>query len=221
MKAGDIVKLEVGLQKILDPFRLIEELVVGKQVLNVGAAGGVHGYLPANKDIWLHERLRRSANKLIGVDIDEVGISYAKEYGYDILMENCETMDLGKKFDVIVMSDVIEHVNAPVVAIRNLLSHLDDGGRLIITTPNALSGNICLRSLIRKDVNVFWDHVTTYYPEHFQAICDRLRCKLEAVYMFDHVDRRSIETLMKSMVFRLMTTISLRLASSMLVVIRK
>ena len=136
MREGDLVRLDVGLQKMRDPFEFIEQRATGKRILNVGAGGGVQLYLPSNKDVWLHERLRRCADELIGVDIDEDSIEYAAAQGYTILNENCETMALNKQFDLIVMSDVIEHVNAPVTAIDNLLAHLADDGLLIITTPN-------------------------------------------------------------------------------------
>lgn len=221
MKESSLVRLNVELKKIRVPFEFIEQQAKGKQVLNVGASGGVHGYLPSNKDGWLHERLRRLADNLVGVDIDEDTIEHAARYGYEILNENCETMVLDKQFGLIVMSDVIEHVNAPVTAIGNLLTHLADDGLLIITTPNATPGNVYLRSLFGKDVNVLADHVTTFYPEHFQVICDRIGCRLESIYLFDHIDRRDGIRRFKSILFQLMTAISLRLASSMLVVIRK
>lgn len=221
MIENDLIRLDVRLKKMRDPFEFIEQRAQGKRVLNVGASGGVHLYLPSNKDVWLHERLRRCADELVGVDIDKDSIEHAARHGYTILNENCETMALDKQFELIVMSDVIEHVNAPVTAIKNLLAHLADDGLFIITTPNATSGNICLRSMVRKDVNVLADHVTTFYPEHFQAICSRLDCQLESIHMFDHKDRRDGIKRFKSALFQAMTVISLRLASSMLVVIRK
>ena len=221
MKMG-LVKLGLKLKRMREPFhQFISKQAVGKHVLNIGAAGGVHRYLPLAKDDWLHEHLRRGASELVGTDIDNDPIAHAREHGYDILNENCETMTLGCKFDLIVMSEVIEHVNAPVTAVENLLSHLDDGGELVITTPNASAGNICLRSLVRRDFNVFADHVTTFYPEHFRVICDRLGCVLDTVYMFDYIDRRSRLLRFKSALFKLMTIFSPRLASSILVVIKK
>ena len=177
--------------------------------------------MPNNKDIWLHEILRKKANKLVGVDIDSDGIEYARNNGYEILNENCEAMELGEKFDLIVMSDVIEHVDAPVIAIRNLLRHLSENGDLVITTPNATAGNVFVRALLRKSLNVYGDHVAIYYPEHFQAICERLNCTLKFVYLFDHFDKRSISLRIKSFMFQIMSILSPRLSSSMIVVINK
>lgn len=221
MNPDSLVRLIVPLQKTSDPFQIIEDMVDGKDVLNVGAAGGVYGYLPDNRKIWLHEKLRKKANSIIGVDIDAAAIKYADEHGYKIQNKNCETMKLGQKFDVIVMSDVIEHVNAPVTAINNLVEHLSENGRLVITTPNATAGNICIRALLRKKINVLGDHMAIYYPEHFQAICYRLGYSLESVYLFDHIDRRSFVLRFKSFLFVILTAISPQLASSMMITIQK
>jgi len=221
MKVNNLVHIDVKLERIKEPFKLIEGLARGKNVLNVGAGGGVQGYLPNATEIWLHERIKKVANKIVGVDIDLESIKYAHKYGYQILNEDCETMALEEQFDIIVISDVIEHVNAPVTAVNNLMNHLADNGKLVITTPNATAGNVFIRSLIRKNINVLADHVAVYYPEHFQAICDRFNYELKAIYLFDHTDKRTILTRFKSFLFQIMTLISSRLASSMMVIIEK
>ncbi len=219
---SNLVRLNVPLQRIKEPFAMIEKIVEGKNVLNIGAAGGVEGYLPHNKKAWLHEKIKRKAKRIVGVDIDQNSIQYAQQYGYEILNQNCETMELGKIFDVIVMSDVIEHVDAPVAAIENLMTkHLIDDGALFITTPNATASNILFRTLFRRKFNVLNDHVTVFYPENFKVICDRLGVQLTDIYMFDHIDHRSFSNKMKSFIFQFLTLLSPRLSSSMLVVIKK
>ena len=218
--SGKQIKLNIKIETINDPVFLIKNKIKGKSVLNIGAAGGVEGYLPNNKEVWLHYILKKSANKLVGVDLDKKSIKYAKDNGVEIIEGNCETMALDEKFDVIVMSDVIEHVDAPVVAIRNLLAHLSESGVLIITTPNGTAGNLFVRSLFRKSFNVLDEHVAIYFPEHFEAICQRIGAQLSSIYMFDLVDRKSIKNLFKSYLFKLMTLVSPRLASSMMVIIK-
>lgn len=44
------------------------------------------------------------------------------------------SLDLGR-FDVVLMSEVLEHLNHPERAMRNVRRHLKDGGVLLITTP--------------------------------------------------------------------------------------
>lgn len=101
------------------------DIAKGKDVLNVGASGGVEFYLPDNKKVWLHYRLSTVANEVVGIDIDEDSIRYAKQNGVEILRYNCESMDLGRTFDVIIMSEVIEHLDAPGKTVSTLMSHLE------------------------------------------------------------------------------------------------
>jgi len=221
MRVDDLVRMNVPIRTLQDPFGFICDHVAGKNVLNVGAAGGVQGYLPGNQDIWLHEKLIRTANEVVAVDIDKESIAYAKSHGYEMLNENCETMELDRKFDIIVMSDVIEHVNAPVTAIYNLSRHLAPGGKLFVTTPNGTSANVSLKVVLRATPNVFYDHMMVYYPEHFQAMCDRLGLQLSAVYMFDHKDRRTGGMRLRSAFAGLLSFFSPRLAGSQLCVIER
>lgn len=219
MRHNSLVRMEVVPKRLRSPFELICGMATGKSVLNVGAAGGVESYLPHQPEIWLHEKLRRAASTLLATDIDGERIAFAARHGYEIDYQDCETMALDQRFDLIVLSDVIEHVNSPVVAVRNLAAHLAPGGKLVITTPNATAANVIFKTMFRTNPNVFYDHMTTYYPEHFQAMCDRLNLKLEAVHLFDHMDRRTRTLLWKSKIMAMLTTLSPRLAGSQLCVI--
>jgi len=220
MRVNDLVRLEVKPRRINDPFRYIEGLASNNDVLNVGAAGGIKGYLPDNQSAWLHHRLGAVAASLTGVDIDQEGIDYAYKHGVEILNANCEDMNLGRQFDLIVLSDVIEHLNAPVNAIKNLMRHLTPQGVLCVTTPNATSGLAFGQVLTGRSLNVYWDHVMAYCPEHIQAICDRCGFRLSDILFFDHIDRRTNINTIKSYLNTTLSAIYPRLASSFLAVIR-
>jgi 2-polyprenyl-3-methyl-5-hydroxy-6-metoxy-1,4-benzoquinol methylase len=220
MRVNDLVRLDVKPRRIVDPFSYLERLASGKEVLNVGAAGGVKGYLPNNKSVWLHHRLGAVAASLMGVDIDKEGIDHAYKYGVEIVNANCEDMNLGKQFDLIVLSDVIEHMNAPVNAVENLMRHLAPQGTLCVTTPNAASLLAFGQILTGRSLNVYWDHVMAYCPEHIQAICDRCGFRLVDIMFFDHIDRRTKTHAIKSNLAATLSAICPRLASSFLAVIR-
>ncbi|HEY9018936.1 class I SAM-dependent methyltransferase [Thiomicrospira sp.] len=217
---NDLVRLNTKAKRIKDPFSYLENFASGKKILNVGAAGGVKGYLPNNKNVWLHHRLAIAAKDIVGIDIDVDGIEYAESHGVHILNANCENVDLGKLFDLIVISDVIEHMNAPVYAVENLMKHLTPDGCLCVTTPNATSGMTFARILAGKPPNVYWDHVAVYCPEHIQAICDRFGYVLSEVLFFDHVDRRSTVNIAKSYISLAVSAIYPRLSTSFMAVIR-
>jgi len=219
MRMNDLTILSVKPEYILDVFALIMKQASGKTVLNVGAAGGVRGYLPSNRESWLHHRLGLVSSELVGVDIDTEGIDFAKEHGVRIVNGNCEAMDMERKFDAIVLSDVIEHMNAPVTGVSNLMNHLHEGGKLFVTTPNPTAINLIVRSILGRNLNVYWDHVSCYMPEHIQTICDRYGYRLSGIYFFDHIDRQSFSNRVKSHLARVISRVNPRLSTSFLAVI--
>ena len=221
MQPSGTVTLVPHVATLSDVFAFILNEATGKCVLNVGAVGGIEGYLPGGREEWLHHRLCNVAREIVGIDIDKVGIAYAAKYGVEITEANCEAMDLDRRFDVIVMSDVIEHLNAPARALQVLMRHLNHGGRLVITTPNPTDLGSVLRAILGRDMSVYYDHSVCFMPEHIQAMCNRFGYRLSGVYFFGHVDRRSRATTLKSYVGRLAGRLSRRLHASFLAVIEE
>lgn len=220
MRVNDLVRLTCPVRAEPDVQSRILEAARGKSVLSVGAAGGVDYYLPDRPDLWMSERLRRVAGEFVGIDIDREGIRRAAGHGYSILEANCETMTLDRAFDLIVMSDVIEHVEQPPRALVNLVRHLGPGGKLFVTTPNATFVGGFLDALLNRPVGVYYDHVTLFAPEHIQAACDRHGLDLVEVGLFTQVDARTAGTRLKSMGIRILGRISPRLHNSFLAVIQ-
>lgn len=92
----------------------------GREVLTVGAGGEVGALLS--------EHARRNAFSVTSFDIDE-------RYAPDILGDICAHDFGARTFDVIVLSEVLEHVPSPHLAIANIRAALREGGRLILTVP--------------------------------------------------------------------------------------
>jgi SAM-dependent methyltransferase len=100
--------------------REFARILPGARVLTIGAGGEVSALLETHA--------RRQKFTVTSFDIDE-------KYGPDILGDIC-AHDFGEtSFDVIVLSEVLEHVHSPHLAIRNIHGVLRDDGRLILTVP--------------------------------------------------------------------------------------
>jgi len=95
-------------------------LPAGGAVLNVGAGGDIGERLDA------HARAR---------PFDVVSIDIDAGRAPDIVGDICE-FDFGeRRFDAVVMAEVLEHVRRPESAIDNVHRSLKPGGCLILTTP--------------------------------------------------------------------------------------
>ena len=200
MQRNEVVNLPVSPTYVRDLWALLTPLAEGKSVLNVGAAGNVEYYLDGRNDLWMHERLKSLASELVGLDIDAESVAFANARGESLLLGNCETVELDKKFDLIVLSEVIEHVNAPVSAIANLMRHLKPDGKLFITTPNPTYYGTVLRALLNRSLNVYYDHVTAYFPENLVVMCQRLGLRVIGIHFYNVKDVRTLDLKLRSWV---------------------
>lgn len=73
-----------------------------------------------------------------GVDFDPIAVQAARDrYGLDVCVGTVDSIiERGRKFDVVTISHVIEHVPEPVVFLSQCRRLLQPGGRVILKTPN-------------------------------------------------------------------------------------
>jgi len=109
--------------------------VVGLHAADVGSlldVGCGNGYFM--------ERMRSLGWSVTGVDPDPSAVSYAAGQGLRVFHGTVADVPDEARFDVIVLSHVIEHVPDPIQLLRDCERRLRPGsGRLIITTPNVNS----------------------------------------------------------------------------------
>jgi 2-polyprenyl-3-methyl-5-hydroxy-6-metoxy-1,4-benzoquinol methylase len=150
---------EIPLPLVRGKFDRILELARDREVLDIGCVGGEMGI---NLDQTSHARISSVAKTCTGVDIVEQEIDRWRTAGYDAVVANAEDFRLGKRFDVIVASDVLEHVANPGRFLEAAREHLLPGGALCIVTPNALSLNNAMKTLAGLRVGINPEHVCWY-----------------------------------------------------------
>ncbi|HEX3358404.1 MAG TPA: class I SAM-dependent methyltransferase [Tepidisphaeraceae bacterium] len=128
-------------QTISDRFPIIEKYIHGVAVMDLGCVDSRKARHNAEerfeyKANLLHKRIAEINPETIGIDIDPEGAAVLNRQGYHVLVENVETMDLGRQFDTIVAGEIIEHLENPGLFMRNMHKHLKPGGTIIISTPN-------------------------------------------------------------------------------------
>lgn len=115
----------------------IEWIVRQCQKQDVLDAGCVGMAIPYNYPEWLHGLIRKHAKFVLGIDSNLEKIKQLRKAGYNIKFADAENFSLSRKFDVIVASELIEHLSNPGLFLKCARSHLRRGGRLVLTTPNA------------------------------------------------------------------------------------
>lgn len=120
-----------------DRGEIIEQFVVGKEVLDAGCAELMGTTTDKGKAArWIHERIRKVAKEVVGIDINKTEVEALRAQGYNVICGDIEQVDIGRKFDAIVAGELIEHLSNPGLFLDNMKRHLKDDGVLILTTPN-------------------------------------------------------------------------------------
>jgi 2-polyprenyl-3-methyl-5-hydroxy-6-metoxy-1,4-benzoquinol methylase len=170
-----------------DRLSIILERVRGKTVLDVGCTGTKlrlrhPHYQP------LYCTLAKEAREILGVDIDGDGITAMKAAGFSVQRADAETMNLGRRFQLIVAGDVIEHLTNPGLFLTNMHLHLEDEGELIVTTPNPFSFKQGVRILYHNRIRVHPEHTFWFCPTVLKVLFEI--SGLEMTHLFWIQDRK-------------------------------
>lgn len=113
----------------------LRDRVAGRSVLDVGIVE--HDLTHVARPDWVHDIIRSSCRSSLGIDILEEGVSHLAGLGYEVaLVDATSERDLGRRFDVVHIGDVIEHVDNPVAMLRFARRPLAEGGEVLVRTPN-------------------------------------------------------------------------------------
>jgi 2-polyprenyl-3-methyl-5-hydroxy-6-metoxy-1,4-benzoquinol methylase len=137
------------------------DLVRGKSVLDIGVVE--HTRDAVGSQDWLHGHLKRHAARCLGVDVLEEEVKYLRAQGYEVVLADITQSPLPEKFDVIIGGEVLEHLDAPGMFMKNCAAMLNPGGRLAITVPNPWYINAIVKNCFRRYTFVdSADHVAWY-----------------------------------------------------------
>lgn len=112
-------------------------------------------------------------------------------YSVDLLDDHLQEKDLGARFDIIVFSEVVEHVLVhPVNVIKFLLKHLAPDGYVLLTTPNLFSrGKMRLISERKNPLLAYPIDYTQADAPHFHV---REYCMSEMLSMVEAAGGRNV-----------------------------
>ncbi len=184
----------------MDIEKRIENILKGKEVLEVGGLGDFERYVAEDFKSWRHLRIKDSAKNIKGIDINSKCVKFAQSKGFDYRVADIEDEnslnELGQ-FEVVLLLDVIEHLSNVGVALTNIKKLIQKGGSLIITTPNPVSLNKIWRVLANKQLNEFNDHTCNIQLSHFKQLFLRTDITFKDFEYFTFPDENS-KTYLKS-----------------------
>lgn len=129
----------------------IIDIVRGKSCLHVGCCD----HIPLIKEkikqkAWLHGLLEENCSHVVGVDINEEAVAYVNREGMasgKVYCADIAAPDFAEcipsanvKFDYILLGEIIEHVDNPVLFLTSMKANMEKlgfQGMYIITVPNA------------------------------------------------------------------------------------
>lgn len=133
-------------RSILARMETIESIVKNKRIIHFGCADHLDIIdSKIKKNIWLHKRLMACTKKCTGIDNNKQAIDFLKNklhipdiYCLDILTDHMPVEITNDRYDFLVMGEIIEHIDNPVIflqAVHNTFKDCTDS--MIITAPNA------------------------------------------------------------------------------------
>jgi 2-polyprenyl-3-methyl-5-hydroxy-6-metoxy-1,4-benzoquinol methylase len=154
----------------------------GKRVLDIGMAA--HSLRHVDDPNWRHSKIARAAARCLGIDILESLLDVIRQRGFDVRMVDATSeADVGERFDLIFIGDVIEHVDNPVALLRFASRHLSPGGRILAATPNPFSRKFCRQFVRCGDMVINLDHVAWFTPTMALELARRSGLRFSAYHL--------------------------------------
>lgn len=154
---------------VVDRRRFLIERATGKRVVHLGCVDDRLTVERARTGDLLHEELAAVAAEVLGVDISREGLEIIEglipgPYLYGDV-ERLDEVDLPDDCDLVIASELIEHLGNPMLFLEGLRDYLArTGATALITTPNALSWRLFSAALVSREEVSHPDHLLLYSP---------------------------------------------------------
>lgn len=154
----------------------------GKRVLDIGVVSHSASYF--EDEGWRHRRIRDVASYCVGIDILEPLVEELNKRGFDVrCVDATSDADIGERFEIVFLGDVIEHVDNPIALLRFAGRHLAPNGRILVSTPNPFSRKFYRRFRRHGTPIVNLDHCGWFTPTAALEIARRAELLLIAYHL--------------------------------------
>jgi SAM-dependent methyltransferase len=142
---------------------IVREFCLGKVVLDLGCVD--HNIEHASSDLWLHKAVVKVAREALGVDYLASEVEMLRQRGYQVITGDVtKPLAIDRKFDVIVVGHLIEHLSSFEGLMSNLRRLLTPDGVALICTPNPFFREQYFYSALKNDIIVNPEHTCWIDP---------------------------------------------------------
>lgn len=149
---GFRAKLEFFIKRIENLKLKLNKEKKNMHILDVGCGNGVFLTFP----------LGEHGYSVTGIDIHKPSIEFANlknnSANINFLVSRIEELvsrETHHKFDVIIFSDILEHIEDPIVLLRSARSLLNENGIILISIPNGY-GPFEIENFILRKMGILW-----------------------------------------------------------------
>lgn len=129
-------------------------------------------------------RMSDLGHRVAGVEVDTRAAVEARQKGVDLhdgSVEHLPGAVASRRFDLVVMSHVLEHVLDPVKAVEAMAGLLRPGGIFACVVPNNASAGLARSGLSWEPLDIP-RHLNFFVPENLRAVGDRAGLKTRRLF---------------------------------------
>lgn len=145
-------------------FEAVRPWMTGRTVLDIGAARSFR---------TLHTLIKGVAAEVLAVDLDRAAVEAMTDAGYEAIVGDAQALELHRRFDVVFGGELIEHLDNYRGFFDSVRAHLNPGGHLVLTTPNAFRFMNFFYRLGRGTPPVNDDHMVWFCETTLRQLLDR------------------------------------------------
>jgi SAM-dependent methyltransferase len=142
---------------------IIQDVCRGKSVLDIGCVH--HAIENSSSAGWLHGNVVEVAGSVLGVDYLDAEVGALARRGYNVITGDVNfPLPIERRFDVIVVGNLIEHLSSFSGLMENINRLLMDDGVALISTANPFFREQYFYSALKNDIIVNPEHTCWIDP---------------------------------------------------------
>ena len=141
------------------------------------------------RDCSFSEMILKNFSKVeyFGIDVDSNAVQKAQARGFNAIVADLETslINVKEKYDLIILSEVLEHLQDPRRAIELIAKALKHNGKLLLSVPNAFRLKNRLLFMLGREFEHDYTHLRWFNKN---ILCRYLECSLLKLKKFEYIN---------------------------------